>query len=185
MKRKSSVKIRRIWENTNSQKDQVTVMLAQEVENTASNVLIAAAQGSDSFGPSFITTLVSFAKAKAIEYFGTTDADYSAGKFEDWPEPTKYVEAVGNPIAISVQETLVPNPNLKNPNPKVNPSTGEILCLDGKPIYRHTELVLAGDEQTILLKHNTVTQTDAFAEEKGKTAAEAFALAGASAVEEG
>ena len=160
-------------------------MLSQQVENSGSNVLIAAAQGSENFGPSFITTLVSFAKAKAMEYFGTVDADYSAGEHETWPEPTKYVAAVGKPIAISVWESLEPNPKLKNPNPKVNPSTGEVLCLDGKPIYRHTELCLAGDEQTVLLKHNSVAAQDAFAEEKNESAAAAFALAGASAVEEG
>lgn len=161
-------------------------MFAQEVDNSGgSNALIAAAQGTENFGPSMVTALLSFNKDKAVEYFGTTDADYSEGAFGTWPSPAKFEAAVGKKIAISVVENLTPNPLQTNPQPKINPKTGDVLLSDGSPIYRHTEIVLVGDEKSVLLKHNSTAPMDAFAPEADDEEAEAnpFAVAGASVAE--
>lgn len=159
-------------------------MFAQQVEATGNNLLIAAAQGSANYGPSMITALMSFNAEKALEYFGTTDADYSEEAFETWPSAEKFEEAVGQKIAISVIENLTPNPAQTNPQPKINPQTGEILLSDGSPIYRHTEVVISGTEQTVLLKHNSTVVADAFATEKVDTVVDTFAAVGATSIVE-
>lgn len=180
MKRTTAIKVRKIWENTNSQKDQVSVMFAQQYENNTGSVLIAAAQGTGNFGPSMLTTIMSFNREKAIEYFGTTEADYSTEPFENWGDPSKFEAAVGKKVVISVEENLTPNPQQKNHQPKTNPTTGEILLSDGSPIYRHTELAVEGTEKTIMLKHNATAAADAFATTE-TAKADVFAVAGATA----
>lgn len=178
MKRTSTVKIRKIWTNTNSDKDQVSVQFSQEMEgSTASNPLINAAQGT-SFGPTYPTTILSFKAEKAMEYFGTADVDYSDVEFADRPGVESFEEAVGGPVAISIVENTERDPNRPNQEPKLNPQTGEVLLYDGSPIYRHTELTLAADAKTILLKHNDTAPAEAFAT-ADVVAKDAFAVAGA------
>lgn len=176
MQRISEVKIRKIWTNENSTKDQVTVQFVQEVEgSTASNALVNAAQGT-SFGPSTVTGLLSFKSEKAEEYFGTTDADYSDVAQAERPGVERFEEAVGENIAISVVENTERDPNRPNQEPKINPQTGEVLLSDGSPIYRHTEVVVASEVQTILLKHNATAPQEAF---ETASKEDAFAVAGA------
>jgi len=42
-------------------------------------------------------------------------------------------------------------------SPKVNPSTGQVLMKDGKPIYRYTELSLDGSVEDTYIQHDNVT----------------------------
>lgn len=156
-----TVKIRKIWVNEGSEKDQVTVQFASQLENVNNNKLIAAAQGGEGYGPSLVTALLSFKAEVAQEMFGTTSQDYSDDVFENWPEATAFEAKVGEPIAIQVVENTTKNPLSPNQTPKINPQTQEILCFDGQPIYRHTEVVLATAVKTVLLKHNSVMQPEA------------------------
>lgn len=57
---------------------------------------------------------------------------------------------------IQVTENTTPNEYLSNPRPKINPITGEILCVKGMPIYRHTELVEKGQAINTFLAHDSV-----------------------------
>lgn len=178
MKRTSSVRIRKIWTNNNSDKDQVSVQFSQEMEGSVSqNALISAAQGTN-FGPTVPTAILSFKTSKAQEYFGTTDADYSDMPFADRPGVEAFEEAVGGQIAISIVENTERNPNQPNQTPKINPQTGEVLLHDGSPIYRHTEITLEVDANLTLLKHNGTVPQDAF-ETAAAESKDAFAVAGA------
>lgn len=176
MNRTTEVSIRKIWVNTNSDKNQVSVQFCQEVEgSTASNALVNAAQGT-SFGPSLLTAIFSFAADKAMEYFGTTEADYSDVAMAERPGIQAFEEAVGSPLAISVVENTERDPNRSNQEPKINPQSGEILLHDGSPIYRHTELVTVADVKTRLLKHNGTAPASAF--ETVATTEDAFKVGG-------
>ena len=153
----SSVRIRKITPNPNSDKDQVTVQCMQLFEGaTGGNKLVAAAQGAN-FGPSKVTALFSFKSEKAMEFFGTIEADYSELPFEEWPTLEAFEAEIGEPVAISVVENTTKDPNRPNQTPKVNPSTGEELTIGGQPIYRHTELVAASEQKIELLRHDNVT----------------------------
>ena len=147
----SPVKVRKIWTNENSTKDQVTVQFAQQIKGS-SNKLVALAQGFDSTGNT-ATALLSFKSDVALRLFGTTDADYSAQPFETWPDANT---AMGMKLEIAVVENTTQNPATPNQSPKVNPRTAEVLTLDGAPIYRHTELAVAGEAKREFVQHNGV-----------------------------
>lgn len=149
----SNVKIRRIFRNANSDKNQYTVQFAQLVETPATsgtNLLVATAQGLNA-GSGIVTALFSFAEETCMKFFGTLEADFSDEDFENWPEPTAFEEAAGKTLVISVVENTTKNPNSPKQQPKINPRTNEVLMSGGKPIYRHTELTTVGSEQYVFL----------------------------------
>lgn len=155
------VRIRKIWVNEKSTKDQVTVQFAQELEaRPGNNPLVAVAQGIN-FGPSLVTALMSFSKDVAMKFFGTVEVDYSKTEFEAWPTPDNFVAALreqtGDPnfeIAISVVENVTQNPATPNQQPKINPQTGAVLTVNGQPIYRHTELTSATQVRRVFVQHD-------------------------------
>lgn len=137
----SPVKIRKIWINENSQKDQVAIQFAQLVRGpSALSKLAQVAQDMQSLGSGLVTTVFSMKREVAERLFGTSNADYSNQDFDQWPEATALVEELGEKLAISVIENTVQNPAQPNQQPKINPATGETLTSGGKPIYRHTTL---------------------------------------------
>lgn len=149
----STVKIRRIFKNEKSEKNQYTVQFAQVVETPATsgtNLLVATAQGLSS-GTGIVTALFSFAEETCQKFFGTLEADYSDDDFENWPAPTAFEAEAGKKLVISVVENTTKNPNSPKQQPKINPRTNEILMSNGKPIYRHTELTTVGSEQYVFL----------------------------------
>ena len=85
MKRTSQLKIRRIFNNENSTKDQVTVQFAQTTEGTG-NPLLALTQGIS--GTGIITCLVSFARKQAVALFGADTFDAP-----DFDDPDTYMDA--------------------------------------------------------------------------------------------
>lgn len=178
-KSKSSVRIRKIWVNENSSKDQVTVQFAQLLEATASgNALVAVAQGTN-FGPNTATALLSFARTQAEKFFGTVSADYSDQPFESWPEPTAFVEMLreqtGDPnttLEISVVENFTQNPETPAQTPKINPSTGEELSKNGQPIYRHTTLATNATVERVFIQHDRVNTAATVPAEKKVEAAQ-------------
>jgi hypothetical protein len=165
------VKVRKIWRNKNSSKNQVTVQFAQEgVTNTgnASNSLIALAQGVTA-SKGAVYALMSFNANEAEKYFGTTDVDYSQKPFEQWGSVDKLEAAIGDKLNISVVENTTKNPNAPNQEPKINPSTGDIQTYYGSPIFRHTELVVGKPRKEFLESDQQRTKSsipDVVVEEK-------------------
>lgn len=149
------MKIRRIWENTNSTKDQVTVQFFDTLQSGETNPLLALTQ--DINLTSKVTALLSFAKEQAIKLFGTTKFDPS-----NPDDPNTYMEVPQSCKDLNIQiiENTIQNPATPNQTPKVNPKTGEVLMSNGEPIYRHTSIVF-GAAKNVFLKHDVVAQTAA------------------------
>ena len=164
MKRTSQLKIRRIFNNENSTKDQVTVQFAQTTEGTG-NPLLALTQGIS--GTGIITCLVSFARKQAVALFGADTYDAP-----DLDDPETYMDApeVLANAQISVVENTVRNPNQPNQQPKIDPRTNEVLGYNGEPIYRHTELCLDGNVKTELLVYTERLGAESKAETKSADA---------------
>jgi len=151
MERTSELRIRRIWENTNSTKGQVTVQFAQQTQG-GGNPLLALTQGINLTG--MLTALVSFEKEQCKKLFGTTSFDA-----KDFDKFETYMDVSKTPFAnftISVEENTTQNPANPNQQPKVNPKTEVTLTYGGNPIYRHTELALKGTEKTVLLTADAI-----------------------------
>jgi hypothetical protein len=147
MKHTSKLKVRRIWVNTNSSKDQVTVQLSQQVEGS-SNPLLALTQGINP--TSTITALVSFKAEVAEKIFGTTD--FTAPDVDDFNTHMDLKGTALENMNISVVENTTKNPNFDQ-EPKIDPSNNDVLCYNGKPIYRHTELQMSGPAKIELLQY--------------------------------
>jgi hypothetical protein len=151
MERTSELRIRRIFANENSTKNQVTVQFAQRTQG-GGNPLLALTQGINLEGT--LTALVSFDADQCQKLFGTTKFDAKdVNNFET------FMDVSGTPFAsftISVEENTTQNPANPNQTAKINPKTEQILTYGGKPIYRHTELALKGTEKTILLVADSV-----------------------------
>lgn len=133
--------IRKVWENTNSAKNQVSIQLQQKIaipEGSNSNAVLAFLQGIEDAGFTKPTVIVSakadVVLAKGLEYLDYTTEDKAvlAENFFPWE------------LGIQIVENLVQNPQSPNQEAKRNPQTGNILTLDGKRIYRHTYLVPVG-----------------------------------------
>jgi hypothetical protein len=127
--------VRKIWVNENSNKDQVSVQMIQVIDNPnfdktqISDPLVALAQGIN--GQIKQTAIMSFKKDIAIQYFGTTSANYA--------EEDKGVildEKLGIETGISVQDSFEPNPNISNHRAVINPKTQQAVTKDGKKFYR-------------------------------------------------
>ena len=152
------VVIRKWWFNTNSTKNQMSVQFQQEVErpenaSAANSVLISLEQGTESLGNvTRVTALRSFEANKASAILGSREGDATMGSPVMMAED--FYQRLGLPadtqLSIQVTENFEKNPRSKTQTPKVNPSTKEVVVatnpLTGTqmPVYRHTDLVLAG-----------------------------------------
>ena len=143
----NTVKIRKIWENTDSTKDQVTVQFVQKARGPLSvSKLAVIAQDLSSLGTGTVTALFSMKSDVCQRLFGTTDADYSDLEFDQMPSAAPLEKELGEALTISVVENTTQNPANPNQTPKINPLTQEVLMSGGKPIYRHTTLTPASEE---------------------------------------
>lgn len=140
------VKIRKIWTNENSSKDQVTVQFVQKARGPlAVGKLAVIAQDLSSLGTGTVTALFSMKSDVCQRLFGTTDADYSNLEYDQMPSANPLAKELGEALTISVVENTTQNPANPNQQPKINPVTQEILMSGGKPIYRHTTLTPASE----------------------------------------
>lgn len=151
-----AVVARRVWENTNSKKDQVTVQVMQRVKlpteaTGLSSKVVALAQGLDpeQVGYNTVTTLISMKKDVAAKLFGSTEQN-----FIDTDKPVDVSSLFGFKVAIQVTENTVKNPSSTKQTPKINPQTKETLMYNGLPIYRHTALVEEKDCVNTFLRAN-------------------------------
>lgn len=58
---------------------------------------------------------------------------------------------------LSVQSVESLKPKFEGQNPRINPSTGEIITSGGQPVYEHTELVRTEDLKDFRFERQTVT----------------------------
>lgn len=138
------VLVRKTWTNTNSTKDQVTVQFIQKKFTKKLVNLVALAQGYKS--GTIATTLMSFDRETLLKMGLETDKNYL--------EENKVVYAddlFGVEVNIQVTENHMKATDTQSP--KCNPTTGEVLCLEGLPIFRHTELV-PGEVEDVFIQHD-------------------------------
>ena len=173
MKPFSKVQVRRIWPNANSNKNQINVMLQQTFKGS-SNPLLAITQGIT--GETKAVAVVSFSEEQAMKYFGTTDADYSNKPQAEWPTIENIEAEAGIEFQLQITESLTPNPARKNPTPKVNPQTNEVLLKDGSPIYREVFLMPASEAHNTFINHNGSVAADAFTPAKVEEEVDAFSV---------
>jgi hypothetical protein len=135
------VVVRRWWPNTNSSNNQVTVQFFQLVQTGDGKPnLIAIAQGVPT--GNIVSALFSF-NADVVEHLlGSTE-----GSFVEEGQPVYGDDLFGTEVNIQVTENFIKNPYAKKQEPKLNPSTGEVVMATNpetnqmEPVYRHTELV--------------------------------------------
>lgn len=173
---KELMRVRKIFAATTNP-NQLTVQFQQSIPEIAggSNPLLAMAQGvsNNSNGP---TALFPFNKT-VLENAGVSEVDLSNASLE---EQRALYEKIrdnvfnGQEVAIEITENTLNNREfavsivttdnakeraalLPEGDPKVNPTTGEILMYNGKAIYRHAQLKLVSQGiKHSLLAHNSV-----------------------------
>lgn len=143
--------VRRWWVNPRSTKNQVSVQFAQQIERpaTASSIeskMIAFEQGTPELGNTTgVTAIRSLSAEQAVKIFGAMEGTcYNDG------DKLHYADDVyGFATGIEVVENFERNPYSSSQEPKVNPSTGEVVKAlnpatgTSMPVYRHTKLTAA------------------------------------------
>jgi len=158
----NKVVLRKIWVNQNSSKNQVSAQFIQRVKiptQGTPNALIGFAQGGSTIedpGYNLVTTIFSFKKEVADKL------GLSSGEYFEQGSPIKYANDIfSTPVSIKVTENITKNPLAISQEPKLNPTSGEVLEYDGKPIYRHTELVEGESvNHTFLVADNQRTNSE-------------------------
>lgn len=149
------VMIRRIWKNEGKENFAVQYMQQIPSEDVSPEQAILAA--SMDFTPAQRVTAIFAASPAKLEKEGISegyfcyegDATLSAKKF------------LGIDVEIDVVENTEKNPLQPKQEPKINPTTGEVLTFNGKPIYRHTRLVPKGAaKRKFLASGNTIESED-------------------------
>lgn len=179
------VVVRKWWVNTNSTKNQITVQFQQEVERPASaassnSLLISLEQGTEALGNTTrVTALRSFNADKAAAILGSREGDATMGSKVMFAND--FYAQLGAPadtkLAVQVTENFEKNPYSNSQQPKINPSTGEVVVAHNPatgtemPVYRHTDLVIAQ-----LCKNKFITATETPAESIGTPVFEADGL---------
>lgn len=152
------VVVRRVWKNENSTKDQYSVQFMQQIKGEQadpSRAIIALSQGISPF--QLVTAIQSFAGSviRSSLVGKHLDKDGSATFYDD--EVVVFgKELLGIDLDIEVVENTTQNPMQPGQQAKINPSTGEVLTKDGKPIYRHTKLVPASENTRLeFIQHDS------------------------------
>jgi len=149
--------IRKAWVNTNSKKgDQVSIQMFQVIKSSSEGpgLIGAISQGIEGAGTQKVTAIQSVRRdiaEKALGHnFDNGDLDFSnVGGGTDQAVPASILFG-DTEVNIQVTENFTPNAFAKNHEPKMNPSTEEVVEAvnpatgQASPVYRHTELV-AGD----------------------------------------
>jgi len=142
--------IRRIMPSKNGNNEQATVQFVQLIEMPASasnNPLLNFSQDPNRIGMGIVTALMSFS-VKVLQTRGVAGfQDFSAGLV---PFAAQLFD--GQEVNIEVTESFLPNYKAQNQEPKINPTTGQVIKVGGKPVYRHTELVLGAPNHQFVTK---------------------------------
>lgn len=144
--------IRRIWKNQSSGKDQYTVQFMQEINRDpqevsdsgdAESLMIAASQG---INPGQRATALRSVSASVLKAkgFPLTDSEF----FREGQPVKTGADLFGFELEIQIVENTERNPYSSTQEPKINPTTKEVLKDEkGNPIYRHTSVLPLGSAQ--------------------------------------
>lgn len=158
------VLVRRIFPNSNSTKNQVTVQFYQRIAVPSegnTNMLVALAQGIEGAGYNNVTANFSFNSDTVNKLMPEVDVEQDNNFFEQ--DVVVEANALFGDIVVNIEVEENNDPNEYDANgdpvrtldPKVNPTTSEVLEKGGQPIYRHTRLV-AGEANHVFLQHDRV-----------------------------
>lgn len=175
----SAVRIRRIFRNENSEKNQYTVQFAQRIEtpsNSGTSKILSLAQGFE-VGSGLVTALFSFEGDACQRFFGTLEMDNSDTEFETWPTADLLEAELKEKLSISVVENTTQNPATPNQTAKINPKTQAVLAKGGQPIFRHTILTTASTVKREFLQADPVDAPAVVPAEK-VSALDAFGASG-------
>ena len=159
--------IRRIFPNTNSAKNQVTVQFYKRITVPSDgnvNVLVAIAQGIEGAGHNNVTANFSFNADTVKARMPEVDVEQDNNFFESDTVVEASVLFGEATVDIEVEENFDSNEYdtngevVRTLDAKVNPTTGEVLEKGGQPIYRHTRLV-AGTANHTFVQHDRVSAT--------------------------
>lgn len=165
--------VRRIFKNTNG-KNKLTVQFQQFKNNrpvtqsTNTGRLAAMANGMDPIEEGTnATTLMSFAPG-VLSTLGFGEGDYYDGS-----NPVVHASQLWPSIEGDLNIQIVENttPAYFGQQPKINPETKEILCLNGAPIYVHDDIV-EGEPNDVYVRHTdtmTKEQYDSYMSAQVKT----------------
>jgi hypothetical protein len=187
--------VRRVWNNENSKKEQVSIQLIQLIANNAGDtpsgersVIIGKLQGVENAGYTMVTAVASVAKSVA-EALKLEVKDYYAND-----EVVDFSKLFGEEVSIVILESKEAtrldaltgevakdaegNPLMWSPEQsKVNPQTNGALLHDGARIYRNSAMGLgnrdANASRNVFIKHNA-EQTTVGATQAAKAVAEAI-----------
>lgn len=159
------VVVRRFWKNQNSTKNQLSVQFQQEIEREptevgSDNFLVGLAQAGAIGNKTRPTAIFSFEATRAAQILGSEEGScfdgstavvYADQFFAKLAEASgqKFEETLG----IQITENFEKNPYSESQQPKVNPTTGEIIMAVNPatgtemPVYRHTKLALQSQVQ--------------------------------------
>lgn len=149
--------VRKIWLNTNSTKGQYSVQFMQTIENensSSTGEVVSLFQGFDN--KQRVTAIISVSpeviKSKGV----LPKIQETEGNFYNNEKSYTVQEMFGEEFDLEIQvtENFEKNPFSTKQEPKVNPSSGEILTKDGKPIYRHTMMVMKGKAVHTFVAHD-------------------------------
>ena len=173
--------VRRVWNNENSKKEQVSIQLIQFIANNAGDtpsgersVIIGKLQGVENAGYTMVTAVASVAKNVA-ETLKLEVKDYYAND-----EVIDFSELFGEEVSIVILESKeqtrldaltgeVAKDAKGNPlmweldQCKVNPQTQGVLLHDGARIYRNSAMGLGNRDvnasRNTFIKHNAEQET--------------------------
>jgi hypothetical protein len=151
--------VRSIRKNINSDKDQYTVQFMQQVDNPNSegtDEIVALSQG---YTPGQRVTALASVAGKKLEEMGIMSllaktSDKLTTFFEEEDTLLEGTRILGVDLDISVEENTTKNPLSMSQQPKINPTSNEVLTSDGLPIYRHTKVVKRGKGTYNFLAHD-------------------------------
>jgi hypothetical protein len=158
--------IRKVWVNEGSTKNQLGIQLVQQIQNN-----------SEAVNPSLLLQGIKNTQKLTVVISAKQDVALSGGvKIQDYIEKDEvlfaedlYAKLAGAPVEVNIQCTENNSPYRMNGSiiarnaagepltidPKINPSTGEIVMANGKEVYRHTSLVFGKPSHTFLRAEST------------------------------
>ena len=144
------VVIRRIWPNLRSSKNQATIQFYQKKATGMSGPggLVGIFQNAPGL-TSTATAIQSIHMDKLAELGLPTEVDYTDG------EAPVANSVLGVQVNIEITDSFNSNPFSDSHNPKVNPTNGDVITINGRDVYRHTELV-AGEAQDQIISSVSV-----------------------------
>lgn len=151
------VMLRKIWPNQNSKIGSFAAQYMQSIDTDEVDPTRSVLAASLGFTPGQRVTAILTISPKKLQESGLA-LEETTFCF-DGDETLSAEELLGIPVDIDVVENTEKNPLQPMQEPKINPTTSEVLTHKGKPIYRHTQLVAKGRARQEFLAHDVAAPT--------------------------